>query len=405
MGLGIMNKARVLFVDDDPELLAAYQRKFRKIYHVATALGPDEGLVALRGGPPVAAVVSDLRMPGMDGVRFLDRARELSPDTSRIMLSGFADADAALAAVNTSKVHAFLTKPCPEDTLAAVLAEAVDRHRLIEAERDVLHGTVRGAVKLLTDLLAMVNPEAFGKSSRVTRLALDMAAYMGLSDTWVIEMAGLLSQIGCAALPQQSLRKAYRGEALGGEMAYHFAMHPRIAADLLDNIPRLSEVARAVAYQDKRHDGGGLPPDEVMGEAIPLAARILKAALDYDTLLAWHEARGKIQDGDIRAVLTRMRGRRGWYDPAVLDALESMTATPDGFEPAHLAVCDLKPGMILDQEVRDPSGDLILAKGGELSMLSIRRLRLALAASGGAALTRVLVPPREKLEFTALIGE
>ena len=178
-------------------------------------------------------------------------------------------------------------------------------------------------------------------------------------------------------------------------------MHPKIAADLIANIPRLKEVAEIVSYQEKRYDGGGLPPGDIKGQAIPQGARLLKAALDFDTLERMAAATGKFDEPAEKA-LERMRGRRGWYDPAVLDALESMINFPDGFECAVLPVSELRPGMLLDQEVLAPSGEVLLTKGQELGAVAIKKLRGAFAGRGNVSV-RVLVPPREQLEFAELL--
>ncbi|MFU2208517.1 HD domain-containing phosphohydrolase [Solidesulfovibrio sp. C21] len=397
-----MDKPRILFVDDDQEILAAYARAFRKQYAVETAAGPGIGLTLLESGLDVAVVVSDLRMPDMDGVEFLGRVRELCPDAVRMILTGFADIAVAMAAVNKSKVFSFLTKPCPEEELEEALGAALRQHQLLASEKELLRGTVRGTIKLLTNLLEMVNPEAFGKSSRVKRLAVDLAAYLGMEESWRLELAAMLSQIGCAAMPADTLRKAYRGEPLPGDKAYEFAMHPRIAADLISNIPRLREVAEIIAYQEKRFDGGGLPPDAASGEHIPYGARILKVALDFDTLEAMYRHKGREAE-TVALSLSRMRDRLGWYDPEVLDALESLATLPDGFEPRLAADGELAPGMLLDQDVLDLKGELVLGRGLELNTMSIRRLTDLGANLGRKPRWRVLVPPAEKLAFAKIL--
>ncbi len=397
-----MDKPRVMFVDDDQEILASYMRAFRKRYAVEVAAGPEEGLARLAAGAEVAVVVSDLRMPGMDGVEFLGRVRDLRPDAVRVILTGFADIGVAMAAVNKSKVFSFLTKPCPEEDLEEVLAAALRQYQLLAAEKELLRGTVRGTIKLLTNLLEMVNPEAFGKSSRVKRLAVEIGGYLGLEEAWRLELAAMLSQIGCAALPQDTLRKAYRGEPLPGDKAYEFAMHPKIAADLVSNIPRLREVAEIIAYQEKRFDGGGLPPDKVSGERIPLGARILKVALDFDTLEAMYRVKRQSETPVLDAI-ERMRDREGWYDPDVLSALESLATLPDGYTPGLLGAEALEPGMLLDQDVADVTGGLALGRGLELNAASIRRLACIAADKGGGARWRVLVPPADRLAFARLL--
>jgi response regulator RpfG family c-di-GMP phosphodiesterase len=397
-----MEKPRIMFVDDDQEILAAYVRAFRKTYDVEVATGPQVGLDMLAAGLDVAVVVSDLRMPGMDGVEFLGRVRELRPDAVRIILTGFADIAVAMAAVNKSKVFSFLTKPCPEEDLAEALAAGLRQYQLQAAEKELLRGTVRGTIKLLTNLLEMVSPEAFGKSSRVKRLTTELGAYLGVEDAWRLELAAMLSQIGCAGLPADILRKAYRGEPLPGDKAYQFAMHPKVAADLVANIPRLREVAEIIAYQEKRYDGGGLPPDGVKGERIPLGARILKVALDFDTLEALYRHKRQ-SDNAVTESLERMCAREGWYDPEVLGALESLATMPDGYKPRLVPGEGLAAGMLLDQDVSDLKGELVFGRGLELNTLSIRRLLDLGALSGKKARWRVLVPPAEKLAFARIL--
>lgn len=397
-----MDKPCILFVDDDQEILASYARAFRKRYAVETAAGPEVGLEMLAGGLDVAVVVSDLRMPGMDGVEFLGRVRELRPEAVRIILTGFADIGVAMAAVNKSKVFSFLTKPCPEEDLEEALAMALRQHQLLVSEKELLRGTVRGTIKLLTNLLEMVNPEAFGKSSRVKRLAVDLATYLGMEDSWRLDLAAMLSQIGCAAMPADTLRKAYRGEPLPGNKAYEFAMHPKIAADLVSNIPRLREVAEIIAYQEKRYDGGGLPPDGTSGERIPYGARVLKVALDFDTLEALYRHR-RPDDNAVALALERMRDRTGWYDSEILGALESLATMPDGFEPRLVPMEELLAGMLLDEDVFDLKGELALGRGLELNTVSIRRLASLAAITGRKTRWRVLVPPAGQLAFAKIL--
>lgn len=124
---------KILFVDDVPHILDAFRRSFHNRYNMETALGPEAGLTMLQTHGPFAVVVSDLKMPGMDGNEFLDRIRELSPHTVRIMLTGYADLKTALSAVNEGYVFRFLTKPCPGKVLTKALDEALEQYQLVVA--------------------------------------------------------------------------------------------------------------------------------------------------------------------------------------------------------------------------------------------------------------------------------
>uniref|UniRef100_I2PWJ7 histidine kinase n=1 Tax=Desulfovibrio sp. U5L TaxID=596152 RepID=I2PWJ7_9BACT len=137
--------AKVLFVDDDKAVLDALRRGLCRRYDVATALGPGEGLRVLAEAGPFAVVVSDLRMPGMDGVAFLQRAKELCPTAVTVMLTGHGDLTAAMGAVNEGRIFRFLTKPCPVPILSRALDAALEQYRLAAADKELLRMTLENA--------------------------------------------------------------------------------------------------------------------------------------------------------------------------------------------------------------------------------------------------------------------
>ncbi|MBI3839851.1 MAG: response regulator [Planctomycetia bacterium] len=120
----------ILFVDDDPNLLGAYRRQFRKLYNVDTALGTQEGLAAVANGQ-YAVVVSDMRMPGMNGLQFLARVREISPATVHVILTGDAGLKSADRGAASQHVFRFLEKPCSRESLTKCLQEALEEHARI----------------------------------------------------------------------------------------------------------------------------------------------------------------------------------------------------------------------------------------------------------------------------------
>jgi len=348
---------KILFVDDDPKILDAFRRQLRKDFKVDTALGPKQGLAAVRETGPYGVVVSDLRMPEMDGIRFLAGVRERSPDTVRIMLTGYADMDAAISAINDGNIFRFLTKPCPAEILAKTLQAGLEQYRLVTAEKELLRGTLRGSVKVLTDILALVNPEAFGRGERIKRHVVRLANRMGLKNAWRFELGAMLSQIGCVSVPEEVLRKKYSGQELTVEEQQIFGMHPAIAASLLSNIPRLEEVIEMVKGQE----------DLFSKEKPPsVGARLLKTALDYDELdqsgLKKHDA------------MAALRKRAGWYDPKMLEAFEFVVFEDEGYVPRDVALGDLKPGMVLAADVRTVGGALLMVKGQEITEATILRL-------------------------------
>jgi response regulator RpfG family c-di-GMP phosphodiesterase len=275
---------KILFVDDDPNILAAFQRQLRKKFIIETALGGKQGLEAVAEKGPFSVIVSDLRMPEMDGIQFLSQIRSVAPDSVRMMLTGYADLQAAMDAVNEGHIFRFLTKPCPLEFLTTALIGGIRQYQLIIAERELLEKTLRGSIKVLSEVLSLLNPEALGRATRIARHVKEIALHMDVTEVWQVETAATLSQIGCIMLPEEALMKLYRGQPLTEEESQLFNMHPFIASDLLVNIPRMQEIAEIIAYQEKHFDGSGIPHDARSGKEIPLGARILKVALDFDTL-------------------------------------------------------------------------------------------------------------------------
>jgi response regulator RpfG family c-di-GMP phosphodiesterase len=356
---------RILCVDDDSNILLGYQRALRR-YRLEVALGAEEALTAIMNGGSYAVVVSDMRMPRMNGVELLARVREISPDTVRMMLTGNSDQQTALEAVNEGHIFRFMTKPCPAEQFAKALEAGLAQYRLIVAERELLSKTLCGSVKMLTDVLSLVSPTAFGRASRVRELVRQLAQAVGEHELWIIEIAAMLSQIGCVAIPDEVLARLYRGEELSRSESEAFAVHPLVGRDLLKNIPRLEGAAEIVAYQEKRFDGEGTPPDDRRGKLIPMGSRILKVALDFDALVFAGST-------DAMAV-AQMEHRTGWYDPDVLAALREAFHVTQVHVIREVKVHQLVDGMTLAADVTSLQGTLLCAKGHEVN--SALRLRL-----------------------------
>jgi response regulator RpfG family c-di-GMP phosphodiesterase len=377
---------RILFVDDEPNVLNAIRRQLANKFKLEIAVGPKEGLAAISQNGGFAVVVSDLRMPLMDGNKFLAKVRDISPDTIRMMLTGNADLEAAIEAVNKGNVFRFLTKPCDEKDLISVLNVGLDQYRLVTAEKELLEKTLKGGIEVLTDLLSMANPEAFGRSLRIRRYAAEIADKLALASKWQIETAAMLSQIGWFLLPAHTLKKVYSGKSLSPEESKTLTMNPTISADLINNIPRMEEVAETILYQEKHYDGSGQPEDKCRGNAIPLGARILKVALDFDLLEAKGVMRGK--------ALSELKNRTGWYDPQVLQAMENVIGVERNYKVRDAVFSELRSDMILDEDLCASKGQLLISKGRELNEVVLKRLKHFYQNSGIREPVRVLVPIR-----------
>jgi response regulator RpfG family c-di-GMP phosphodiesterase len=378
--------AKVLFVDDDELILQTYQRQLHKRYRIDIALGADPGLAAVNQSGPYAVIVSDMRMPGMDGIQFLTEVRRIAPDSVRMVLSGYADMQSAIEAVNEGNIFRFLTKPCTRELLVSALDAGIAQYHLITAERELLSKTLSSSVKVLVDILALVNPTAFGRTARVRQLVRRLAAELEADVPWQSEIAALLCQIGCVAVSDSALAKAYSGEEMTPEELQAFQRHPQLGRDLIATIPRMEEVAEIVGYQDKRFDGSGFPRNGVRGEMIPMGARILKVALDFDALVS--------SGAGGREALDAMRSRQGWYDPDVLAALVHLKSSGPNETIMEVSLQDLPTGAIVAEEVRAADGTVVIAKGLEVTA-SLRERLKARADSVGICEPIKIHPPSD----------
>jgi len=361
---------KILLVDDEINVLNAFTRHLRKDFDMRTALGAQEGLGFIQEEGPFAVVVSDLKMPGMDGIQFLAKVRELYPDTLRIMLTGHADLNVAIEAINSGEVFRFLVKPCSVENLKKNILDAIAIYRLKEAEKELLENTLKNSIKVLMEILELVSPEAFGRSRRLAELATSIAMRMGVKESlWEIETSALLSQIGWVIIPPSLVLKLFSGESLTGEEKQIYEMHPMIGSELIGKIPRLENVAKIICYQEKCYDGSGVPKDAVKGKDIPLGARILKVSIDFDTF--------KLRFEKDRKAFEMMKLQADLYDPQILEVLQDMIIGTEKEEitQLELTIDELKEGMLLAEDVRTKKGQLLITKGNTVSNALIERLK------------------------------
>ncbi|MGH7968725.1 MAG: HD domain-containing phosphohydrolase [Limisphaerales bacterium] len=360
---------KILFVDDDRNLLAACERNLRRQFNLLTAEGGEAALARIASDGPFAVVVADRQMPGMDGIEFLSRVRQQWPDTIRLMLTGNADLEAAIRVVNEGNIFRFLTKPCPPEMLAKALDDALAQSRLVRAEKELLSKTLSGSIKLFTDILSIVDATSFGRAQRLRDLIASATDRLHVPDAWEIHLAVMLAPIGSITVPPETLVKARAGQVLSKAEELMLSRLPEIAARLLSNIPRLEGVSRIVRYQHKHFDGTGFPPDSITGESIPVGARLLKILTDM--VQVQEAGRSRAQ------ALADLNQRLGWYDPALLASVSNVfgaraEAAPDVVRPTvSVTVKQLATGMILRSNVETKDGTLILSAGHELNGMAL----------------------------------
>jgi len=362
---------KVMFVDDDLNILASFQRRLGRRFELATVPGGEQGLDVLEKEGPVAVVISDQRMPGMDGIQFLGEVKKLAPDTGRMMLTGNTDLTTAIKAVNEGSIFRFFTKPCPPEDMADAIEAGLKQHNLVRAERDLLEHTLAGSVKVLTDVLSLVNPHAFQKTRLLRSWVRQAAERLELSNVWELDIAAMLSPIGLITIPPEIYGKVQEGAKLGKVDREIFERAPEIARNLISNIPRMKNLSEMIYYQSKGFDGSGFPDDWVTGNDIPLGGRLLKILIDVAAL----------SDNPDKAAFAELEKHAQLYDPEILRVVRDCLVDENAPESAaptqevvEISAGKLRAGARLVSNIETEDGGLVLAAGNEVSQAQIERL-------------------------------
>jgi len=382
----IRAQMKVLCVDDEPRIVEGIALHLRRDYQVHTALSGDEGLKKLKELRDVAVVISDMRMPGMDGATFLKRVMRTYPDATRMLLTGEPGRDAAVSAINECLSFRFLTKPCPPDQLIAAVEAAAIQHRLVTAERLLMQETLVGCIQALVDVLAMTNPVAFGRASRLKRLVMRFAEATDCTGFWQLEAATMLSQLGYLSLPVELVEKLYYGERLSEDEKTLAAGVPLVANKLLGHIPRLEPVLQILSALTTS--------DEQLlklGEGtIGTAARMLSLVLDFDSLTA--------QGHNVDVAMQTVRKKTSRYGASLTEKFATLVgATASVDEIRELPLRMVQPGMIITHDVRTHLGTLLVPRGFEISESFLQRLH-NLGAHILAEKVKVVIPAAKAVD-------
>jgi CheY-like chemotaxis protein len=380
---------RVLCVDDEANVLDAFRRTLRRDFEISVADGGEVALSMLANERPFAVVLSDMRMPGMNGIELLSRVKEIAPDSVRMMLTGNSDQQTAMDAVNGGSVFRFMTKPCSPEEMIANLNAGVEQYRLITAEKQLMEQTLNQSLQVMLDILSIVNPTAFSRSGRVKKLARELGERLEIERIWELEFAAMLSQIGCVAVPEEILEKIAQGQPLSNRETALYSRHPEVGRDLINRIPRMENVSEIIANQNRRFSP--------VAAANDLCGAILHAVLDHDRYVF----------GGMTPELafSAMRDRSENYDPRVLTALDAyLKASTVKFENAELPVTELQPGMYLDKPLLTLRGSTLLPAGQEITSSLILRLMNLVETGMVGERIKVSVPAMNAAPAAALQG-
>lgn len=365
---------RVLFVDDDTNLLNGFRRQLRGRVDLNTAEDGHRGLAILKENGPYAVIISDLRMPGMDGIEFLSAAKVVAPDSIRFLLTGNADLEVAIEAVNRGNIFRLLLKPCPTDNLVDAIQAGIQQYRLVTAERVLLEKTLSGSIRVLTETLGLINPPAFSSAARLKRYVGHMARNLELSDVWEFELAAMLSQIGCITLHPDLISKAYGGGTLTKDEIKKFSKHPQIGGDLLVNIPRLELISAMIRAQRDSSIKKTSSADLLKEGRKALGGHLIKVALHFDMLRA-----RRIPS---KVALARLLRHGQEYVPEVVDALKGIDSETSPPEMKEVSLEELNAQMTINKDILTNDGLVLASRGQEVTLPLLERLRSFAETSG-----------------------
>lgn len=418
----------LLFVDDEANILSSLNRLFRpEGYRILTAPGGAKGLELLQS-EPVDLVISDMRMPEMDGAAFLEQVAQRWPRVVRLILTGYADIGSTIAAVNKAGIYRYLQKPWEDNDIKLTVKHALEGQRLererarlealtqrqnaqlkelnstlearvvartedvrralerLQSAHETLKRSYAATVEIFANLIEMRSGGAGADSRQVAAQAHALALQLALSETDAqhVLFAALLHDIGKIGLPDELLDKPFHG-LIAAERAL-VAKHPALAQTLLMGLEPLRQTASLLRAHRERYDGKGYP-DGLAGENIPLGARILGVVVDYHELQRGLIVPERLTPAQAQQFLRENRGMR--YDPLAVDAFMKSLGTPR--DPSaqgemRLRAEALKPGMVLTRDLRTRGRLLLLSKGHVLDGATIARIRDMEAGSEELAL-------------------
>ncbi|AYF86028.1 HD domain-containing phosphohydrolase [Pseudomonas sp. JS3066] len=421
----------LLLVDDEEHILSALRRVLRgEPYELLTANGGTEAL-GLLAANEVDLVVSDARMPGLDGPALLAEVQQRWPGTLRLMLTGATDLDTSIRAINQGQIYRYLGKPWNDDELRFTLRQAL-AHQHAEREHQRLERLTLEQNQRLQELNASLEQRVRDRTAELQQTAdmLDLAydelrhSYVTATevfssllsqrlpgdkqgnaqvialvrafanehqlpeaDTRDLAMAAALYNLGKLTWDDHLLNRP--SDLLHREERERYCRYPQLGESLLMALEPLHDAGRLIRHHQERWNGTGFP-DQLHGEVIPYGARLLKLAVDFVELQCGLVLQRPVPRPEALQLLARYAGRL--YDPALCRQFIDLCTrhAPDLLEadPGILAVDTrrLEPGMVLTRNLRADSGMLLLNAGKQLSRTLIDKL-IAFEASEGARYT------------------
>ena len=405
----------LLLLDDEQDILNSLKRLLRKEYEIVTFTNGHEALKYLAENP-IDIIMSDMRMPEIDGAEFLTKSREIYPNAIRLLLTGYSDMDSTIKAINDGGVYTYIGKPWGNEELKLTLAKASDHYLLtkkakqlseqlttandelaslnqsleqkveqrtaeLEVGKKKLQNTLKTQQELTYDVIDMLSATIEYRTgftiAHIKRIAVqsrEVAVRLGLDAMMCrrVYLCALLHEIGTVGLKDDVLLNMKLSHERTNDA---LIAHPLIGAEIVGKVKRFSTLLESIKHQNENIDGTGTPA-RLSGDKIPIGARIVRVVKDYDFLIA-----GKQNDKKVSAKQAEkwIRDRAwAWYDNEVIDAFMKVLSTRgvDKFHQEYSVNVDvLKIGDLLLDDLVLSNGKTMLKAGQIMNTTILEKLR------------------------------
>lgn len=354
---------KILCVDDEESILRGFQLNLRKDFELHLASNGVEGLEVFDKEGGFALVLSDMRMPQMNGATMLSEIKARDPEVVTVLLTGHTDFESAMSAVNEGSIFRMLSKPCPPETLIKILNDGLAQHDLITSKRILLDQTLRGAVDALAQSLSTAKPLFFGRAQRVRRIANELAEMMKIPDAWRVDIASTFSQLSYISIPEAVSEDVYHKRDLSPEVSRVVKQLPDDTQKLIEKIPGLEEVGEILSKLTIQHRF-----EEEDESGLRKAASVLRVALDFD----YYEEQGH----DRSLIVQTLKSRQDDYDPEITECLSQLLVVAEQqFRLEEIPIRKLDIGMRLAQELRLEDGFLVASCGADVDRQLLKVVR------------------------------
>ncbi len=317
-----MAKYKILIVDDEPDNLQLLYRTLRGKYEIMKANSPDEALEILKTND-FQCIISDHKMPGMDGVEFLKLSSKTHPNAMRLLVTAYSDVKILIDAINYARIYRYIKKPYAPDELLHIVEASleyyqlkIDNETLIKDLKELFSGTI----KAIIEALDAKDSFTLGRSRRVAFYSAKMVEFMNLdkSEAGIIELAGLLHDIGMIGVAEDILNKTQK---LTDEEFEEIKKHVHHSVKILEDIKQLYDVIEIIKYHHEHYDGNGYPFGK-KGNEIPLGSRIISIADAYDSMISNRAYRQGLSSDAALKLIEEKAGTQ--FDPELIGVFKSI---------------------------------------------------------------------------------